>query len=168
LNTCVQEQKMEAKLETAEEAINQELTRVTVPAKDPKKQAAGRRGAAARIAKQEQLKAEQEQLKAELQAAKTALLTSKSHEDELPAPKRALPEPAVDSRAVVTNSRHNTDWTPWVVGGICIGGIVLYTCRKESPQRIAATLSRSDKQQLPVTESQPNVVLKTVNPFYME
>jgi hypothetical protein len=93
--------------------------------KDPKKVEAGRRGAAAR-------KSKLEQLKAELQASKHILESAVLHEDAPQGQKEALlSETAAPSSPQPEKKRssreHKMDWTPWIVGGgTCIAGVVLY------------------------------------------
>ena len=114
----------------AEEPAQSPVERVTEKVKDPRKVAAGRAGAAARKAKQE------ERLLEQLRAAKESFRP--------PAGEASIPPKEADSKDQEhTDKRpeHNrevlTSWTPWIIGACLTGGDSSFfeTRKQEVPRR---------------------------------
>lgn len=122
--------------------------------KDPKKVEAGRKGAAARKAKQEKLLAELRETKASLVPKVVAL----------------SPGPKGISTGEPPQHDVTTNWTPWVVGGVALAGTVyLLHCRGATTMPLA--IGRSTMQQ-PPRPSKPSATTQQLNvsadPFYMK
>ena len=94
-----------------------EIQRVTVKAKDPKKVAAGRAGAAAKQAKEDKLKAD-------LQEAKLKLMG----DSQVDPPESELPEqgPPPEDGQPELPVRNATGWIPGLIGGLGLAGAVYY------------------------------------------
>ena len=146
--------------------VEKESPPVKVRQKDPKKVAAGKAGAAAR-------KAKQEQLQTELRDAKAALHNPEKNEI-VPVPEEVLhcnntmtrqvvdnidATPGSNQSAVDTN-RHAVDWTPWVLGGVGLATVVWFVSRTKP-----ATVSNKP---IAVNTSQPIRHLNNTDPFNMQ
>jgi hypothetical protein len=88
----------------------EQIVRVTMP-KNPKKVEAGRKGAAARQTKKEQLLDE-------LRKAKSALLADKPEINQDPLQAAS----GNQTKELKATDRTKQDWTPYVVGGLGIAG----------------------------------------------
>ena len=102
--------------ETAEEpAQSPPVERVTEKVKDPKKVVAGRAGAAARKAKQE------ERLLEQLRVAKESFRPPAGNDTSANIP------PKEEAAVFQTECREGlTNWTPWVVGACLAGGALVF------------------------------------------
>ena len=134
------------------------VERVTEKVKDPKNVAAGRAGAAARKAKQE------ERLLEQLRASKESFSPPEGDgtSANIP-PKEAAAVPA-DKRP--ERREGLTNWTPWVVGACFAGGalVLLRNAQTRNPAAVAAApVDSAPKQPAPGAKQ-----LKTRDPFYME
>ena len=153
--------------ETAEEpAQSSPVERVTEKVKDPKKVAAGRAGAAARKAKQE------ERLLEQLRASKESFRPSAP-----PPPPPAAGDgtsaniPPKEATAVSADKRPErheglNNWTPWVVGACLAGGALVFlrNAQTRSPASVAAVaVDSAPKWPAPGAKQ-----LKTRDHFYME
>ena len=109
------------------------MERVTEKVKDPKKVAAGRAGAAARKAKQE------ERLLEQLRAVKEPFRPpSRPHSPPPTHTHTAAPAnvpPKAADQAVFRPERREglTNWTPWIVGACLTGAALLFLRQTRSP-----------------------------------
>ena len=143
---------------TAEEpAQSSPVERVTEKVKDPKKVVAGRAGAAARKAKQE------ERLE-QLRVAKESFRPPAGDGTSANIPPKEAAAVSADKRP--ERREGLTNWTPWVVGACLAGGALVFlrNAQTRSPASVAAApVDSAPKQPAPGAKQ-----LKTRDPFYME
>lgn len=130
--------------------------------KDPKKVEAGRKGAAARQAKKEQLLSE-------LREAKAATLHATSRSAVVP-----TAEP-VPERQGTASEQQATDWTPYIIGGLGIAGAVMLalssgaTSHQLQGNNSAAARSVEPARPVERHKQAPDTHLKTQpDPFIMQ
>lgn len=155
-----------------EEPAQSPVDRVTTPkqkVKDPKKVAAGRAGAAARKAKQEQL----------LEQLRTAKETFRppAGEASMPPPKEAVSKgPGYNRGGCCTAT---TNWAPWIIGACLTGGAIAFLRHTQISQvapasaavgpvdcapKLVACCKATTQQDKPPGARQ----LKVGDPFHME
>lgn len=143
--------------------------------KDPKKVEAGRKGAAARKAKQERLLAELRGAKASLAAPDPAPVAKQ--QEHIPGiPASAVAVPAEDLTGVPAKAVGTTaDWTPYIAGGLGIVGALWFISRISAPiasqRQLSNAGSRSMAAAVPaaVNAMPPVTKLKAgPDPFYMQ
>ena len=147
--------------ETAEEpAQSPPVERVTEKVKDKKKVAAGRAGAAARKAKQEERRLEQ------LRAAKESF---RPHPPTPAAPANIPPKEADQAVSRPERREGLTNWTPWIVGASLTEGALLFLRQTRRPASVAAGPVDSAPKQPVNKPPRPDRQLKaSPDPFYME
>ena len=154
--------------ETAEEPIQSlPVERVTEKFKDPKKVTAGRAGAAARKAKQ------QERLLEQLRTAKESFRPPPPNSPTPPIAAPANIPPKEADQAVSRPERREglTNWTPWIVGACLTGGALVFlrNAKTRSPASVAAGPVDSAPKQPVDKPPRPDRQLKaSPEPFYME
>ena len=142
----------------------------TAKTKDPKKQAAGRAGAAARRARQESLLAELRAAKAAFAPAETPVAVAKQQQQEQPVAKQQpMPAPATNVKA---------DWTPLILVGaglatLCVWRSLTPSVKKTvsgAYQQLHPEARSSGSSQPDGTSTTPRGAqhLKDDDPFHME
>ena len=126
--------------------------------KAPKKQAAGRAGAAARKAKQDKLLAQLREAKERARAATPPPLGA------------ATVEPVEPTKPQVAERRHDTtsassDWTPLIVGAVAVAGVAAFALRssRQTSHGIVDARQMAPKAPMPAAQQ-----LKVRDPFVME
>ena len=141
-----------------EPAQSPPVERVTEKVKDPKKVAAGRAGAAARKAKQE------ERLLEQLRASKESFRPPAGDGTSANIPPKEAAAVSADKR--LERREGLTNWTPWIVGACLAGGTLVFlrNAQTRNPASVAlAPVDSAPKQPAPGAKQ-----LKTRDPFYME
>lgn len=156
---------LQTTVETAQSAARQ---------KDPKKVAAGRAGAAARKAKQEKILAELREAKASIQrpSAVTEVTEQRPPAEAVRSHRRS------EAYDKVTNGTTDVQWTPWIVGGLGLAGVVwlLHSNTQKravtsAPSVTAGTAAAKSQKTEPLAKQPPAAAqqLKTHrDPFHME
>ena len=132
------------------------VTKDTVKVKNPKRQAAGRAGAAAR-------KAKQERLFEELRAAKESV---KQQQD---APVVPVVHDHIEGRKPVSETGSVAKWTPWIIGVAGLMGAYIFIYQhqpQKAPQRVVNDQAIAFK---PLSSKPPSAqqLKVTDDPFYM-
>ena len=137
---------VERPAETAEPAHVERVTKKK--AKDPKKVAAGRAGAAAR----------QKRLLEQLQAAKESLrppISAADNDGTSASPKEAKR----------TDERPEPNWIPWIIGACLAGGSLVYVFAGENMRLRTSPASMAAGPEAKVQDTQSKAC---PNPHYME
>ncbi len=144
------------------------VTTQTPRQKDPKKQAAGRAGAAAR-------KAKEDKIRIDLRDAKAALKTTSNPSETPAAAARAPPETgesAGEPHHTGTRSRSEAaylDWTPWIVGGLGVACALWVVVNVGTTREALTHTPMPTRARVGTTAAIPAGHLKaSLDPFYMQ
>ena len=132
----------------------EQVTATRPPTKDPKKQEAGRKGAAARKKKQEAILEELRQVKEELHTRKEEMLVPQDNVPE-------VEEPPISKDTVKNVDDESSPWMFGVAAAVIVVGIGVWTACKS---RTSLQLCRNSNNS-PAQDSQLN---RSVDPFIMQ
>lgn len=140
--------------------------------KDPKKVAAGRAGAAARKAKQEQILAELRRAKESLHSL--AVLEPAAPPELVRSEEASIP-PAARAAVIAKQQAESSgqpNWTPWIIGACLVGGALMFLFPRNmhaNTQLSAVPTGQQVKSQASMAAKRGAQHLKvSPNPFYME